>query len=110
MANFLRTPDADRVYEEFEVPWLLSVIVTLIAFSCGLVCLPTIVGTRLGGRLILFAVRLQAFESRGRQLRQGLDQLHPLMAHGIIIGPQGHGLWGRSTKPSNRISRSSPGR
>lgn len=92
VARYLRTPESEPVYDEFEVPPALSAALTFVALVAGSVLVPTLIGTRFGLKLIGFAIRGEAFDSRGKHLRAEPDRLRPLIAHGIIIGPSGHGL------------------
>ncbi len=92
VARHLRSPEAAPVYDEFHVPWALGAALTAGALVAGNFLIPTLVGTRLGLQLIWFAIRGKAFDSRGKHLRDDPDRLRPLITHGIIIGPGGHGL------------------
>src|SRR5947209_19003612 len=92
--QYLRSPEGANVIDEFVFPFGLKVIGTGLSLLGGLILLPTIVKTRLGLKLIWYALSLTPFrKDESRQFRKDPSPLHALIASSIIIGPDGrHGL------------------
>ena len=83
----LRTPAAEKIFEEFDTPWWMSLVGAAIVLTLACCMLPTIIWTlaglqALGGLLRhgpLFMVRDDA--------RRHPEKLRAIVAHGIIVGP-----------------------
>jgi hypothetical protein len=86
---FLRSPAAESVYEELEIPWWLCVIGAMIMLIAGLCMLPTIVWTLAGLQVLWSVVRLEQFQPLWNHPRKNPEALIPLICAGIIIGPDG---------------------
>ena len=87
VAAFLRTPAAERVYEELDTPWWLCLIVWVFVLVAGLIMLPTIIWTITGLKMIWSALRFQQFSVLADNTRRRPDLIKPLIGCGIIIGP-----------------------
>jgi hypothetical protein len=90
---YLRTPAAEKVFEEFDTPWWLCLIGAMILLVAGLCMLPTIIWTLAGLKALWSVLKLEQFSVLKDNPRQHPEKLVPLIAHGIIIGPdQKHAL------------------
>src|SRR5688572_31653162 len=90
---FLRSPAAESVYEELEIPWWLCLIGAIILFIAGLCMLPTIIWTLAGLQALWSVIRLEQFKPLWDDPRKKPEALVPLICAGIIIGPdQKHAL------------------
>ena len=90
---FLRSPAAEPVYEELEIPWWLCLIGAIILFIAGLCMLPTIIWTLAGLQALWSVIRLEQFKPLWDDPRKKPEALVPLICAGIIIGPdQKHAL------------------
>lgn len=91
--TFLRSPAAERIYEEFDTPWWLCLIGAVILLVAGVLMLPTIIWTVAGLRAIWSVVRLEQFSVLSKNPRKNPESLRVLICHGITIGPdQRHAL------------------
>lgn len=92
VADYLRSPEAEPIYQNAGPSWPACLAITLGAGFLGAALLPTIVLALPGLKLLRFAASLRVFRAGGPKLPKDPDRLRPLIAHGIIIGPSGHGL------------------
>lgn len=84
---FLRSPAAEPVYEELEIPWWLCLIGAIVLLIAGLCMLPTVIWTLAGLQAIWSVIRLQQFQPLWDSPRKNPEALIPLICCGIIIGP-----------------------
>jgi hypothetical protein len=102
---FLRTPAAEPIFEEFDTPWWLCLLGAIILLIAGLCMLPTIIWTLNGLEALWSVLKLEQFKPLGDNPRQHPEKLVPLIAHGIIIGPdQKHALALGTFAPSSTYS------
>jgi len=86
---FLRSPAAEPVYEELEIPWWLCLIGAVIMLIAGMCMLPTVVWTLAGLQALWSVARLEQFQPLWNHPRNKPEALIPLICAGIIIGPDG---------------------
>src|SRR5687767_10208422 len=82
--DYLRSPDGDAVFREFESSLLVAVVLTLMALVVGIAQLPTVVWPLSGLKLIGWALTLQPFADCRTKARNNPGLLPPLILHGII--------------------------
>lgn len=92
VSDYLQTDAGKKVYEEFEIPWVLSLFFSVLLAIVGLLLVLSIVGIKVGFKLLLWVFRLEMFRNEGTALRKNPDQLRPMIAYGIIIGSKSYGL------------------
>jgi hypothetical protein len=103
LMTFLKSPAAGKVVEELDTPFWLCAVGATILLTAGVLMLPTIVWTKSGLKAIWSVLRLEPFSALADNPSRKPEQLRPLVAHGVIIGPdQKHALVLGSFAPHRR--------
>jgi len=90
---YLRTPAAEQIFDEFDTPWWLCFIGLGILLTIGCCMLPTIIWTLDGLKSLWSVLKLEPLSELGKSVHNDPNSLVPIVAHGIIIGPdQKHAL------------------
>jgi len=102
---FLRSPAAEPVYQELEIPFSVCFLGALLLIVMGTCMLPTIVWTLAGLQLLWGVLTLEPFKPAFDNPRKRPESLVPLICHGIIIGPdRKHALVLGTFLPPSRYS------
>jgi hypothetical protein len=87
----LRSPASENVYAAIEVSWWVCALGAALMACAGLCMLPTVIWTIAGLRALWSVFKLEQFNVPNPRLHP--EKLVPLIAYGIIIGPdKRHGL------------------
>jgi hypothetical protein len=92
VAIFLRSPGAGPIFDEIETSFALRLIATAIGLVFAFVAMLTIVWIPRGVRALWGILQGCTLHDPWGHLRREPEGLYPLIAYGIIIGPQGYGL------------------
>lgn len=84
---FLRSPAAEPVYEELEIPFYVCLLGAVLLLVVGTCMLPTVIWTLAGLQAIWSVLKLEPFKPAFDNPRKRPESLVPLICHGIIIGP-----------------------
>jgi hypothetical protein len=102
---YLRTPAAEQIFDEFDSPWWLCFIALGILLTFGCCMLPTIIWTLDGLKALWSVLKLEPLSELGKSVRNDPNSLVPIVAHGIIIGPdQKHALAVGTFLPTSEYS------
>lgn len=112
--QYLASPASERVWKEFENSVLFNVVGSFILFIIAAVLVCTIVFARIGFDMMrgLFKsfITLEVFRNQRKKLQGEPDRIIPLVAAGIILGRQGHGLVLGSFSPKSKCDLALIGR
>ncbi len=103
--HFMRSPEAARVRQELSPSVSACLAWWLILLVAGLILLVTIRWTLIGLQMLYAFITCAPFRAlKENPLRQP-DEFQPLLAHGIIVGPdQKHALVLATFEPSSDVS------
>lgn len=103
--QFVRSPESARVRQELSPSWSACLAWWLILLVAGLILLVTIRWTLVGLQMLFAFLTFAPFRALQENPLRQPDEYQPLLAHGIIVGPdQKHALVLATFEPSSEIS------
>jgi hypothetical protein len=103
--QYLRSPYAQKVYEEFDVSFGMCLFMNCLVGCFGLLMLPTIRWTLDGAKCLWSAATFESFGAMKKNARHNPGKLRALILHLIIIGPdRKHALAVGTFRPAGSYS------
>lgn len=92
VVQFLKSDEAEPIFGEIETSLLMRLIATVIVLVIAVISILSIVGARNGFLALGALLKGETLRDPHGGLRNSPDQLRPIIAHGIIMGPHGHAI------------------